>query len=205
MGGEVLAKCRSVLDIVDNTQFNVNENYKNVMPDALSIMMNPGASKPKDPKYIFEEIELTLANELREKIVIPTVPDDTQKRLMKIMRMKNWKYLKVINLSDICQHDSKKLSGHVRQYNQKSAFSEHSIFSDLRQSELNEIISQMKGKPVIRAWGTQKCLAPYIKRCNEEIADLKLYGIKAKNEGYYHHPLTTRTSWINQMIELLKE
>ncbi|WP_409346936.1 DUF1643 domain-containing protein [Paenibacillus sp. MBLB4367] len=197
----VVARCRSQLDIINADKMKFDHLIDSV-PDALSIMMNPGTSRPADSNYIEKEIDLdNFITE--EKEIVHTIPDDTQKRLMRVMQIKKWKHLRVINLSDIRQPESQKLSEELKQYNKHSLLMEHSIFSGVRKNEVDSLLKKMKGKPIIIAWGTQNCLNQFAKVCLTVIKGHMSYGVTAKKNYHFQHPLTTKLSWVDNILKLM--
>lgn len=203
--GVEIVNCRSQLDIINSDIIDA-EDIGISRPDSLAIMMNPGTSKPKDHGYQEQEIDVRkFFNRVNEKEFVPTIPDDTLKRIMKIMQHKNWKHVRVINLSDIRQHKSEKLTVELNKYKLHSLNHEHSLFSVIRSAELVEVLEKVQGKPIILAWGTRTCLKPYVIECMDKLRDNTFYGARAAKEGYYHHPLTTRISWTKYLIELLND
>jgi hypothetical protein len=82
-GSKIIAECRSVLDIIDTKKVN-NWGLSSSIPNMICIMMNPGTSKPADSNYLEQEVEIDGFQLLGKEITL-TIPDHTQKRLMKIM------------------------------------------------------------------------------------------------------------------------
>ncbi|MDG0789969.1 DUF1643 domain-containing protein [Cohnella ginsengisoli] len=196
--GKVIACCRSQLDIVDTQRLT---NASSI--DALAIMMNPGTSKPCDENYIEPQVDIMSFRLHGAKPLVSTIPDDTQKRLMKIMKYKQWTHMRVINLSDIRQPKSAKLPGELRKYKTHSSNHEHSIFSDERKDELAAILELYEDKPIIVAWGSQPCLSQYAKACLKALENRDYYGVSTSKVPYFHHPLTRQFSWINSLIALM--
>ena len=90
--------CRSVLEII----YNAEETEASEVPDAVVIMMNPGSSRPLDMSYIpkcYSVSDVLGGGWSRE--LIPARPDNAQYQLMRLMLLKKWKHVRVLNLSDL--------------------------------------------------------------------------------------------------------
>lgn len=197
MSGEItISRCRSQLDIINSDKIFYEQALE---PDAVVVMMNPGTSRPEDSEYIEKEYQLLYLT-LSEKEMVLAHPDETQKRIMRIMLAKGWKHVRVINLSDIRQHVSEKLVAEIKNFNLYSNKMEHSIFSKLRRTELLKLIGNSSEKPILFAWGTQDCLNHHAVEC---LKIIKGTGVKAKKEIHFQHPLTTRASWIKSILKLI--
>lgn len=178
------------------------ENLKLSTPDALCIMMNPGTSTPLKSFYKerIHEVESFKINHQNKPLVL-TIPDDTQFRIMAIMKAKGWKHVRVINLTDIRQHESEKLKLEINSFNQVYPIPIHSLFSKKRKKELFEILSSVKSKPIIMAWGTQKCLKEFANICFQMTNNFSCYGVTSKqDELFLQHPLTSNCSWVDEIL-----
>ncbi|WP_143758935.1 hypothetical protein [Clostridium diolis] len=71
---------------------------------------------------------------------------------MRIMKFKNWRHVRVINLSDYREADSNRFYKKMKylENNDKSCI--HSVFSTKRRSELNKFFKN-KTITIIVAWG----------------------------------------------------
>jgi hypothetical protein len=203
-GNIVFSKCRSLLEIINTNQLSFEE-LKHSFPDALCIMMNPGTSTPKDSSYKEKvyDVNSTSMNH-RDKELVFTIPDDTQYRIMAVMKEKDWKYVRVINLSDIRQHQSEKLKSELNMFNRIHKIPIHSIFIKERKYELSQILSSVKSKPIIFAWGTERCLKEYAKVCIQNTTRFNCFGIRSRQDKYFlQHPLTTSCSWVEDILDML--
>ncbi|WP_411680009.1 hypothetical protein [Clostridium thailandense] len=101
---EDLISCRNLLEIYDTNYFH-NDIQKTTCstnkPDAVFIMMNPGSSSPKDTSYKEIEIPINQLNLIQNNPIILAKSDETQRQLMRLMEIKEWKHIRIINLSDI--------------------------------------------------------------------------------------------------------
>ncbi|SHH59364.1 hypothetical protein [Clostridium grantii] len=204
-------KCRSILEIRKRSCKDKLADTDNI--DAVFVMMNPGGSKPKD-EYIqkikrTKEIEL---GKLLEIELVETIPDKTQYQLMRIMKHKDWKYVKVINLSDLREAKSKLFYDKVKNIEGFDKDYIHSIFSEKRKKELNSIFTTYKFYNVVVAWGVNTKLTNLIKlamgsnKLNNSVGYNKSTD-KRKVNFYYYHPLPRgikkQKLWINEIIDKL--
>ena len=131
--------------------------------------MNPGGSRPtSDPErrrgflapINVDEYDLNIHGRMLEsdspllnEVLVPAVPDGTQKQVVAIMSRLRLNLARVINLSDVRQAKSLLVGCFLREL----AGQEHSIFSQGRTSELDRIISSHRGRTVI-AYGLANTL-----------------------------------------------
>lgn len=99
-----ILKCRSVLEILtksDNLETSAT-------PCAVVVMMNPGSSRPVDTDYVPKRHTVCeISSGDWEKHLVPTKPDNAQYQIMRLMLLKGWKHLRVVNLSDLRNHNIK--------------------------------------------------------------------------------------------------
>lgn len=200
----VFSKCRSLLEIINTNQISFGA-LKRSIPDSLCIMMNPGTSTPKDSSYrekVYDVSSFKLKHQVKDMVL--TVPDDTQYRIMAIMKENNWKHVRVINLTDIRQHQSEELQSEINLFKRIHSTPIHSLFTEERKDELKQVLSSVKSQPIIMAWGTQRCLKQYAKRCVQNTLSFNCYGIRSKQDQYFlQHPLTTTCSWVSEILHIL--
>ncbi|WP_226582570.1 DUF1643 domain-containing protein [Halobacillus litoralis] len=198
-----IAKCRSVLEIIrKNSSLSANE-LSLAQPNAIAIMMNPGKSYPENSQP--ERINIEEFNiDFLSKSLVLTNPDDTQTRIMKIMNNKRWNHVRVLNLSDIREEDSKKLGGLIRDFELRTQSNLHSIFSNSRYDEMIHALSNNR-IPILLAWGTEECIENHAEFCLSLVNSRRTFGVpSSQSEYYFHHPLTRRISWYSRMIDLLE-
>jgi len=197
-----------VLEIVNKK--NDIEKYDSLSfspPDAIFIMMNPGSSKPMDENN--KIISYKTASHL-DVSLIPTKPDITQYQLMRVMKYCKWNHIRVLNLSDMRDPNSGKFVERYMEIENKTGFVEHSLFSDIRENELQNKLKRNKNAPVICAWGISSDLDPLIERCLNKISHLTdIIGLLKKGTiNKYFHPLPTlqkdKEKWVNNMIIQIK-
>jgi hypothetical protein len=156
------------------------------LPDAIFVMINPGKSVPIDPTI---------------EGLTPTVPDKTQYQIMRVMECKNWKFVRVLNLSD------------HREVNQNAFLnlipglpSKHSIFDASRAAELGPLINT-EG-PVIAAWGVKPDLDSLIAKAVGSLTGLgkSVVGRNAdrgQRGDLYYHPLYQQANWLGCILKQL--
>lgn len=171
-------KCREVLEIfkIDSSELKC---------DAIFVMMNPGGSCP---------LNVTEPTSLEAALLVPTKPDDTQYQLMRLMEAFGWEHLRVLNLSDVRESDSARLTVHLTRFTTDHEYNSHSVFSATRQDRLAALMTRKPNSPVFLAWG----VSPKIKALAEQaLSRLKTHEVSAplglehpKWKGWaYYHPL----------------
>ena len=147
---------RSHLDIITDSESKI---------DLLFVMLNPGSCSctKTDLERVTEEVQ----------------PDPTLKRIITLLQSSSrFKNCRVLNLSDIKEHKSKTFfeKNHL-------SFSEYSIFSEHRNSELNSLISSdMKA---ILAWGKKVQNSDSTKNVINKLKGLNVQ-ILNENQAHYH-------------------
>lgn len=198
-------KCRKLLIII-------NKNYVNKLdlkskPDAVFIMINPGKSKPLD-----ENVKQVIINEeevLDEGIVniplVPIQPDVTQYQIMRVMEVEKWNYVRIINLSDVRQANSKEFYEFVSE----TENSLHSIFDKRRKRELEQYIVNKQNK-VIAAWGKDKALDKLINLAISSNMINERIGVNSENDKkHYNHSSPQiqqlKEEWLRDIICVIDE
>jgi hypothetical protein len=143
-------KCRSVLNIVS---INISD-YSQIVPNAIVVMMNPGSSRPLDSLY--SPAEYT-TNEILSgkwvKVFVSTRPDNAQYQIMRVMRIRNWKYVRVLNLSDLRNGNSGMFSLEFKNASNIDSSNPHCITHPNRINELTDATQTKMNVPIIAAWG----------------------------------------------------
>lgn len=161
--------------------------------DLMVIMMNPGTSRPEGIKKYHK-----ISGDLFDKTV-PTIPDNTQDQIMRIMIKCNFEYARILNLSDLC--DSKSSSFYKKLNELNTAKINHSIFQAKREDDFNALFkSNVK---LIVAWGVHKALKDLAISALSEIGDNKI-GLRKENIDWaFYHPLPRinqkQLDWINEI------
>ncbi|MCK9335810.1 MAG: hypothetical protein M0Q99_10935 [Candidatus Cloacimonetes bacterium] len=190
--------CRSILDLIDNRcLYTYIKKGGNITPSAVAIMMNPGCSRPlcdkQSPTYKKKSIPT------KDWQLVETIPDDTQYQLMRLMIRYELKYIRVINLTDVRNTDSKSLKPFLKEYSDNH----HSIFSIFRELELHNILNSNPNAPIIAAWGVYDWLMDLIDPCWDSINDRIIVGYKKdSSEKLYYHPLPRKKYYKSELLPL---
>ncbi|OOE63500.1 hypothetical protein BZG19_16205 [Salinivibrio kushneri] len=177
-------------DISDDTQI-----------DLIVVMMNPGSSEPKDSND-----KITIFS----KECVLTKPDNTQSQIMKVMADNNFQTAIVINLSDVIEPKSSLFIRKLKEFSYGSFGHRHSIFSESRCDELNQILEKCKTSSVVFASGVNYKLRFLTSRAVSKFEAHRITGNRSK-KGLFYHPLPRskekQKKWvlsINEQIKSLK-
>lgn len=203
--------CRNVLEILEINSFqNANQTIESIHLDAIIIMMNPGGGKPKCSKYQCPIVKYDNIHNLNQISLVEADPDKTQQQVMSVMKIKNWKHVRVINLSDYREPKSPIFFNFVKE---AFLFDEdyiHSIFSKKRQDEFLRVFEVENNTTIITAWGVNTKLRNLIQlalqnnQIKRRIGYAKSTNVK-KNNFYYYHPLPrsfdAQKRWVNEIVK----
>ncbi|MGE7635586.1 DUF1643 domain-containing protein [Bacillus paramycoides] len=204
LDNERIAECRSVLEIVKKSSNISIGSVSNLRPNAIAIMMNPGKSYPL--KNTPERIDLeSFEINFNSKPLVAAYPDETQPRIMRVMNYKNWDHVRIINLSDIRERNSNRLSQLIGSFELITRTKVHSIFCNERQNERDDALSE-DIVPILLAWGVKDFLEEPATQCLDIVSSRETFGVPSiESEIYFQHPLTRRVSWYSKMIALLND
>ena len=194
-----ILKCRSILEIKRKGHSDTNE-----IPDIIVIMMNPGSSVPLDKKYNPKTFSINEYNNLKEKEIIPTRPDNAQYQIMRLMELNNWNFVRVLNLSDLRNGNSGNFQIDFDDAKKLDENNPHCITSINRRKELLASLKS-KSNSIIAAWGSLAIL----KKSGEEILrmDNKIIGIVNGELPYFRYPSPylkkQKLSWLLEMESML--
>lgn len=201
--GEVIA-CRSVLEIIGHDLTPADHDELSAYrPDAVFIMMNPGSSKP-----LIEVRNHIRAAAIRSLPIslVPTRPDTTQYQVMRVMHLRGWQHVRVLNLSDLRSPQSTAFIRTFERLENDDEFDGHSIFSDDREAELSLKLPRRARTPLVLAWGISGKLTPLVERCMARLPGTRrVFGLREPGStNKYRHPLPSlqrdKQRWINQII-----
>lgn len=179
--------CRNVCDIRrKDTCFE-----KNVL-DAYFIMMNPGSCHTINGEYIIDKTRKSDSLEM-----IECNPDPAQYQIMKLMDNKGWNYVRILNLSDIIMGDSSQFRVLLKNISTDS----HSVFSNSRQEELDELINE--NARIVAAWSCSKEIKNLAILCKERLKDRVFYGISFDKEKIYYKYIKPQLQ--TQRVQILKD
>lgn len=182
----ILIECRNVLEIISRKK--ANELIASDNPDAIVIMMNPGSSSPKDKKAFIPTItqkEIIQAQQIKSNLLV-TKPDNTQYQLMRIMHKQQWEHIRVINLSDCRNSQSKEFYKQIKVLHENTRSNIDSIFSKERHKELCGYFKN-KHMYVISAWGIDSKLDSLINLAINNSYLKNRIGI-TEDKMHYNHP-----------------
>lgn len=211
IGGEMFP-CRSVADIlsVDTPDEQVKE-----AADAVVIMMNPGSSRPLDESYLCQSYTVIhLLAGRRKKRYTQVRPDNTQYQIMRLMVLKGWHHVRILNLSDLRDGNSGSFAkAYVRAAEVDSSVP-HSLLHPKRHKELikacngasvviaawgSNAVQQAEAEACIQMFKNRKALTPY-----RQLPSLK--GLVTEHPWYrFASPYRKdqKTEWLKKMQILL--
>jgi hypothetical protein len=173
-------------------------------PDAVIVMANPGSCSPSDKSYEAPVVQGTIKN-----VKYVSVDDDqTQQQLMRLMKLMNWNFISIINLSDLCagnMADFGKKLNEIESYH----YVNHSIFAEDRKEEREEIFKCIDSK-LILAWGGNSKIR---KLACDTLAKLPkerfIFGLPGTKKWSYRHPFpmiqAKCKAWLKDMVEQLND
>jgi len=179
--------CRRLLEIHDQSEVISD-------PDLFVIMMNPGSSEPKHGSDCSD-------------IPVEALHDATQEQVMRLMDTLNYRFARIINLSDMRAPKSKDLQCFLRTEQAKQI--PHSIFDASRENELQPLLPS--NATYIVAWGVHYMLRPYAQRALAALAGLTVYGWKKPSgkDWDYYHPLPPNADfqekWLSTVVSQIKQ
>ena len=193
--------CRSVLELLSHARAaSLDERWRG-LPEAVSVMMNPGSSWPLHGGWDGDAPGST------PKRLVLAQPDTTQYQVMRVMSRMGWEHVRVINLSDLHESRSSKfvcrypVLGHA-----------HSIFAAARRNELAQELQRQDGAPLVLAWGVHPRLAPLIAQALPLLKKAGLCcGVQRPDAagGGYFHPLPQRqadkAAWVDTLCAQLQQ
>jgi hypothetical protein len=193
---------RRLLQII-KTDFDQYEGEEHLAEEVevTFVLMNPGSAEPlnqaKVPKVEIGSI-LPFDPEVRL-----TQPDKAQYQIMRLMKLKNWKRVQIINLSDIKSAGSKKFYSKFKYY-ENSYDESHSIFSSKRIPELTHTLNLSSKGPIIVAWGTSSDLIRLAGKAINNLPKDRIVGIH--NNLYYHaspQKMDDKIRWLISINQIL--
>jgi hypothetical protein len=209
LASKEIVECRSVLEIAhhDHAPSNYSE-LSGLRPDAVFIMMNPGSSRP-----LVEVNNRIRARAIRRLPIslVPTKPDTTQYQVMRLMHFRDWRHVRVLNLSDLRSPKSAEFIKMFQRLEDESNFESHSVFSDARTDELSLKLPKNGKAPLVLAWGLSDKLTPLIERCVSKLPrKSKTIGLMEPGAtNKYRHPLPSlqkdQRQWVDQIVREFDE
>lgn len=194
-------KCRSVVEIVPANI--AGDKLTDKLPDAVMIMMNPGSSSPAEEVEEREYNNDTIGN--LKPVLCKAKSDPTQERIMALMAYMSWDHVRVINLSDLREGNSKVFRDMIGSI--KSDL--HSIFSPSRRKELQKRLKRKPGAPIICAWGVNSKLDPLSEMAREALEGCEVVGWRCEKGGFrFYHANAQRADckkrWAHEVVGQLR-
>lgn len=188
------AACRNSLEIYRHGHPATVEPSRNYAhrPAAVAVMMNPGSSKPADRDYRPPCYEWAERNGVWSKTpVVPTIPDNAQYQIMRVMAHCGWDHVRVLNLSDLRNPKSSSFMAWVKELLPHCGYF-HSLFDAARRAELAQALPE--GTPLLLGWGQDAKLLPLAEKALAAFGERTVFGIAAKRAGLYQYPSPTLQS-----------
>ena len=158
--------------------------------EALVVMMNPGSCKPIN--------QMPQADGFFDAKI-----DRTLGRICRLLKLRNWRSVDVINLSD----KREALSRVFLRNHDNGDFARTSIFCEARRDELKGVL---EGKEVIvLAWGCSERLSGQKEQALRILRELTgdsvvMVGLQPEGRGvHYYHPLVRSCDWVRGMDRLI--
>jgi hypothetical protein len=209
LASKEVVECRSVLEIASKSHAPKEHSELSVLrPDAVFIMMNPGSSKPL--VEVNNRVRARAIRKLRT-LLVPTKPDTTQYQVMRLMHFRNWRHVRVLNLSDLRSPKSAEFIKMFQRLEEESHFDSHSVFSDARKDELSLKLPVGTKTPFVLAWGLSDKLNPLIDRCMSRLPrKSNLMGLlEPDTTNKYRHPLPSlqkdKRVWLDRIVRQFEE
>lgn len=170
-------------------------NCENEPLDAYFVMMNPGKCKCIDVSQIAK-------NENMEFSFSPSRADPTMVRIMNIMDELGWKNIRIINISDIVEPDSKKVRIKVSDII-KNGYHAHCVFSEERRDELEYLTKE--NAVYVMAFGVSKEINYYVPLCMKYLENKNCVGAKNKYGQYLHIRPTLKENQIKVAEQIIEQ
>ena len=209
LASKEVVECRSVLEIATKARTPQDQTELSLLrPDAVFIMMNPGSSRP------LVEVKNRIHARAIHKLAIPLVPtkpDTTQYQVMRLMHYRQWRHVRVLNLSDLRSPKSPEFIKLFQRLENEESFDSHSIFSDARTDELATKLPRGKKTPLVLAWGMSEKLNPLIERCLASLhpKSNRIGLLEPGTTNKYRHPLPSlqrdQRRWLEQIMLAFKD
>lgn len=215
--GGVEYRCRSTLEIVrsrnqapvESAAQSSGEFLLNQQPDAVFVMLNPGSSHPRNGQESSNCISPCQIDDDAKSNLVLACPDPTQKAIEIVMSRKQFDHVRVLNLFDIRDPESKSLVRRIRislGLEEKNRIpyppniQSYSIFSEERRCELRSRLNAGVRQMVIAAWTKKPSLDPFFRQFYQilEGEELRIHGLAAR--GFYH-PSRMKNIWANYVVD----
>ena len=189
------ASCRATLEIVGaHVPAEQRNRLLDSRPGMIVIMMNPGSSQPVEPCDEAERTPDTIGNRAN---LVPTCPDDTQLAIADVMRHREIRHARVLNLSDVRNQDSPTFLTALRNDGLPAG---DSVFCAERAPELEARLNPTAGI-VVCAWGKDRRLRGRATRALAAINDAGLCPFGWGEPPAFMHPSRRKSQWPRWICE----
>lgn len=201
IGGQRIP-CRSVLELIEHDESSLDLGHMaESVPDLITVMMNPGRSRPLDPKYDPVKINCVQDVALKREWV-PAHPDTTQYQIMRILAANGLHHSRILNISDIRAPKSGVFIKTIGTLQGVQGGSLHSIFCPERATELAALVGDLN-IPVLAGWGRDNGLRPLAEQALKSLSGRNLLGIPIDDGVLFSHPSPMlqrmKDSWLNEV------
>ncbi|WP_240374068.1 hypothetical protein [Bacillus piscicola] len=188
--------CRDFVHIYENDNRQIDRF------DAIFTLANPGLCSPAETTY---DIPHVVEKREYQRKYIPAKTDNTQYQIMRLMHVRKWCNVLVINLSDIRCGNLKDFRIKLKEA-EKAGFTSHSIFATQRKQELTHVLDQCAG-PVIAAWGTNPVVKELAEKAIHALPAERVTGVLYEKRPFYYHaspqPKGKKLEWLRSMAREL--
>lgn len=185
-GEQVL--CRRAADIK-------SIDYKDESIDAYFIMMNPGKCKSYDVTKVAKDEEADV-------FFSEAISDPTMARVMNIMKELGWKYIRILNMSDIVEPNSPSANAKIKKIIEQGYY-EHCIFAESRREELDSLTKQ--DAVYVISWGTSEEINYYVPLAMSYLEGKTYIGAQNKCGKYYHVKLRGKENQISVAEQIIEQ
>ena len=178
--GDEIVPYREILEIIPFS--DVPHDYQTLMqvqPDLVTVMMNPGSSKPEDKEYVPQIIKRP-SDIVKKRDIIKAKPDNAQYQIMRFMLINGWSHARILNLSDYRAGSSPDFLKILPDLPES-----HSIFSKSRKDIARVLIG--KPKQILLGWSQEEKLLSLAEKAYESVRDFNTVGVP-RGENLYAYP-----------------
>ena len=187
IGGEQVL-CRRAADIK-------SIDYKDESIDAYFIMMNPGKCKSYDGTKVAKDEEADV-------FFSEAISDPTMARVMNIMKELGWKYIRILNMSDIVEPNSPSANAKIKKIIEQG-YDEHCIFAESRREELERLTKD--DAVYVISWGTSEEINYYVPLAMRYLEGKTYIGAQNKCGKYYHVKLRGKENQISVAEQIIEQ
>jgi hypothetical protein len=131
-------------------------------------------------------------------------PDDTQRQIMKVMEAANFKFARILNLSDLRNPNSPDFLSALRPLDHAAIH--HSIFGPRRENDFDGLYDH--SVPVILAWGADDRLKPLARRALGRMRNAIQVGHKKSGTDWVYYHARQRGKppqlWVDEIVRQLE-